>query len=121
MTPCARSDRISDQEMSHNETRKRDRPPSAAALSAREKIDLNGMAPAAHGTSRACPADFIGGRRDGQSATVGWHPTHRDEVGRDLDETARELPPQHYVLFKSNSGNLLHYVHSSLLPDSECA
>jgi hypothetical protein len=81
-------------------------------------IDFTRLTAATCGTHRSCPANYIGGRLDGQSAPAGWHGIRRDEVGRDLDaDVARVIP--HYVLFKSNSGNLLHYIHSCLLKDPE--
>jgi hypothetical protein len=85
-----------------------------------QRVDLSQMSPAARGTDRSCPANYVGGRMHGMISPAGWHGLRRDEVGRDLDDdVAREIP--HYVLFRSNSGNLLHYIHSSLLPDPECA
>jgi hypothetical protein len=82
-------------------------------------IDFARMSPATHGAHRSCPANYIGGRMHGMNSPAGWHPRWRDEVGRDLDdETAREIP--HYILYVADNG-LAHYVHSSLLPDPECA
>lgn len=56
------------------------------------RIDLTRMSSTTWGTFRSCPANYIGGRMDGQSATAGWHGTRRDEVGRDL--ALAEIAPE---------------------------
>ena len=92
-----------------------DRSAQPYRIAGTSRINLNWMEPETRGANRSCPANYVGGRMHGMSATAGWHSLHRDEVGRDLDaDTAREIP--HYVLFTSNSGGLWHYVHSSIIP-----
>lgn len=83
-------------------------------------VDISGMVPASHGVERGAwtsQPSFIGGRKDGQSCSPGWHGLLRDEVGCNLDEAA-QLPAGYYVLHKSTStGGLWLYIHSSLIPD----
>jgi hypothetical protein len=84
------------------------------------KIDFSQLTPATKGAHRSCPASYLGGRMHGMNGPAGWHSMRRDEVGRDLDdETARKIP--HYILYVADDGLLWHYIHSSLLPDPECA
>jgi hypothetical protein len=62
---------------------------------------------------------YAGGRQGGQSCPPGWHPLRRDEFGRSLDGAA-QMPPGYYVLYVTDDGRLL-YLHSSWVPDPQCA
>ncbi|MGH3589436.1 MAG: hypothetical protein ACRDRF_00150 [Pseudonocardiaceae bacterium] len=83
-------------------------------------LDFSRMKPVHGGVHRdglfGLQPNFIGGRRDGQSAPAGWCSAFCDEYGHPQDHRPPTGQPN-YRLFVNDNGYQYHYIHSAYLAD----